>query len=213
MNIHTLQSFFTLKNSLCLGLVVVGLALGGGGLYWLWYGTNQACLTESPSATASEASASAQIATTKPPIYIDVSGAISKPGLYELETGSRLAALIEAAGGFSKTADSQYISQELNLAKQLKDGDKIYIPTKQEAAAQRKATTENSPPGATSPASKQAVSISTSSLAELDALPGIGEKRAQDIIDNRPYTALTELVDKKVLSQTLFDDILELIKL
>lgn len=51
------------------------------------------------------------------------------------------------------------------------------------------------------------VSINTALAAELMSLKGIGEKRAADIIAGRPYNTISELVEKKVLTQSIFASI------
>ena len=49
------------------------------------------------------------------------------------------------------------------------------------------------------------VDINAGTAQQLDALPGIGAARAKAIIAGRPYDDLTDLVRKKVLSQSVFD--------
>ena len=51
------------------------------------------------------------------------------------------------------------------------------------------------------------ISINTASSETLETLSGVGEKRASDLIENRPYSQLDELVDKNVFSQSLFDSL------
>jgi DNA uptake protein ComE-like DNA-binding protein len=63
------------------------------------------------------------------------------------------------------------------------------------------------PPAAAAPAPAPAaktpaaalLDINSASEAELQALPGIGDKRAADIIKNRPYKGKDELVQKKII--------------
>ena len=43
--------------------------------------------------------------------------------MYEVEYGARISEVVEVAGGFTKKADSQYVYQNLNLAKKVEDGD------------------------------------------------------------------------------------------
>ncbi len=49
--------------------------------------------------------------------------------------------------------------------------------------------------------------INTASLAQLDALKGIGEKRAADIVKGRPYKGKDELVQKKIIPQGVYEGI------
>lgn len=54
---------------------------------------------------------------------------------------------------------------------------------------------------------KELIDINSASLEDLRSLKGIGEKRAKDIVKNRPYARKDELVQKKIIPQKAYDDI------
>jgi len=65
-------------------------------------------------------------------IFVDLEGAVEKPGLYELPAGARINDLLIRAGGLSARADRDWVERNLNLAQKLADGVKIYIPRRGE---------------------------------------------------------------------------------
>ena len=126
-------------------------------------------------------------------VYVDVDGAVVRPGVYRLKDGARVSQAIDAAGGLTAEADVT----GLNRASKITDGQKIYVPTvgEQQAAAtvggaeSGAATT----PGAGS--SSELVNINTASAAELQTLSGIGPSMAQSIIDERTQNGAFASVD------------------
>jgi competence protein ComEA len=163
--------------------------------------------------TSSSATTSASL--TKPAdalnktIKVDVSGAVIHPDVYEFPVGSRIEDAIAAAGGFTTTVSTSFVSQKLNLSAKLTDGQKIYIPFNSDA--QIYILNQNSGPdvaGATT-----LIAINSATLPQLDQLPGVGPVTAQKIIDNRPFQSLEELVSRKVLSGAVFEKIKDKISL
>lgn len=111
-------------------------------------------------------------------LCVFVCGQVQKPGVYRLRAGSRIVDAIEAAGGFTEEAAKEY----WNLAEPAADGEKIYVPDLTEAAAAPDSG-EASPSGAWSADGR--LNINRATKEELMTLPGIGEKRAGDIIAYR----------------------------
>lgn len=128
-------------------------------------------------------------------VTVDVSGAVNKPGVYKLSSGSRIEDAISQAGGFTQDAQNEYITKVLNLAQKLVDGSKIYIPKEGEIA------------GVSAVSEAKKININTASLSELDSLSGVGSVTAQKIVAGRPYQTVEELVSKKAVGKAVFDKI------
>ncbi len=133
-------------------------------------------------------------------IWVDLSGAVEKPGVYELPTEARMKDLLARAGGLSAEADREWVEKNINLAQKLVDGAKLYIPIKGELTIGENVAGESA-----SLVGK--ININTASASELDTLWGIGEARAEAIIDNRPYSSVDELLSKKVIPTNVFEEI------
>lgn len=209
-------------------LVVAGLTIAGVALHSLLSSTETLeCFCPSCPATAFSQKGVATLGLIK----VDIQGAVVKPGIYQLEIGQRMADLIALAGGFSQDADQAYVAQTLNLATELNDQDKIYIPflVENQTSSSNIASTDTSTSTSNAASSittvdnnnsnsnvvntsgptvtTSLISINQAENASLQTLPGIGEARAKAIILNRPYTSLEELVSKEVLSENLFNDL------
>lgn len=107
-------------------------------------------------------------------LVVHVAGAVNRPGLYELDEGSRIDDAIAEAGGAKPKAALELV----NLAAPVADGQQVLVPTRGAAVA---AGGESGVPGA--PGGK--VSLNAATIEQLDALPGIGPVTAQQIIDFR----------------------------
>lgn len=140
-------------------------------------------------------------------ISVDVSGAVSKPGVYQLNTDSRVEDAIKAAGGLGGSANREYVSKYLNMAQKISDGAKIYVPFVGDQVPAG-AVSAGSVAGVNSgpPAGRQ-VNINTGTQAELEALPGIGPVTASKVITGRPYQKVEDLLNQKIVSKSVFEKI------
>lgn len=127
-------------------------------------------------------------------VVVDIEGAVNRPGVYELPHDSRVRDAIEKAGGFSSDVDMEAVSKSMNQASVLLDGAKIFVPKVGESSASE-----------TVGSVSMGINVNTASQSELEALPGVGPVTAGKIISGRPYTRLEELVEKKALSQNLYE--------
>lgn len=144
--------------------------------------------------------------TTEPrQLKVYITGAVARPGVYTLQEGSRVEDAVKAAGGATTDADLSAI----NLAQRLRDEGYINVPRLSGAPS------AGGTPAPAAPATSGKININAASLGELDTLPGIGSVYAQRIIDyrtkNGPFQATQDLVDKKILTQSVFDKIKDLI--
>jgi competence protein ComEA len=117
-------------------------------------------------------------------IVVDVSGAVRRPGVYEMPKDARVRDVISRAGGLRRNADVSGV----NRAAPVVDGQQVVVPQKGAAGGAGVAT---------APAGGAAVSINAADLAQLDELPGIGPATAQKIIDDRtrngPFASVDDL--------------------
>jgi competence protein ComEA len=146
----------------------------------------------------------AESAINKTKVVIDVSGSVNKPGVYDLPSGSRIGDAISAAGGLSPSADHQWVERTLNRAEQLRDGQKIYILSLEEAMEQ----TFVLPKGIIAGTSNvSTISINSANQSGLESLWGVGPVTAQAIIDGRPYSSIEELLNRKIVKQNVWERI------
>lgn len=169
-------------------------------------------------------------------IKVDIKGAVNNPGVYEVLENSRVSDAINISGGLTKDADTSTI----NLSKIIFDEMVIIIYTKDEIAEMLKGDTSikyiekecicpklendaciedkienvpndnsNSSNNDSSPSNNK-VSLNKASLDELMTLDGIGEKKAQAIIDYRNkngFKSIEEIMEVDGIGSTTYEKI------
>ncbi|MEY8339535.1 helix-hairpin-helix domain-containing protein [Lachnospiraceae bacterium 62-35] len=133
----------------------------------------------SESEAEKEAGNSARSPDSNPLCYVHICGQVVSPGVYQVEEGSRIFQAVEAAGGLTEAAAAEY----LNMAGQIQDGMKIYVPSLEEREAMGMQMDSGS--ASPSPSSAALVNLNTATKEQLMSLKGIGEARAEDIIHYR----------------------------
>lgn len=115
-------------------------------------------------------------------IIVHITGEVKKQGIIEIEEGARIADIIDKAGGATEEADLS----KINLAYQVEDGQKIYIPNKNEIQNIEYITDDAGEEVISNDANKtEKININTSSQTELETLSGIGPSTALKIIEYR----------------------------
>lgn len=102
-------------------------------------------------------------------IFVYVCGAVKRPGVYELDNGSRVYEAINAAGGTLSIAKENSINQ----AELLTDGQKVYVSDNTEINNE----TDNEKGGQ--------ININTAGVTELMNITGIGQTKAESIVSYR----------------------------
>ena len=107
--------------AIVIGAIAVVVALGGSG----------GQLVEGPGAGPVGSGGTVMLAGGGAgDVVVDVTGAVTRPGLYHLPAGSRVGDAIDAAGGFSPRVDAAKVAEALNLAAAVTDGSQVHVPSR-----------------------------------------------------------------------------------
>lgn len=144
--------------------------------------------------------------TTSEKILIEIKGHVSKPGVLELPTGSRLHMAIDLAGGFLPDADAL----SLNMAMKLTDEMSFYVPKIGETPFAPQVFVSPSAP-ITGTSGGGPININTADEAGLTTLPGIGPSKAAAIItyreENGPFASIDALKEVTGIGDKTFEQL------
>lgn len=132
-------------------------------------------------------------------IFIEVKGAVTKPGVYELKNGDRVLTAIELAGGYLPESDSKTI----NHAQKVEDEMIIYVPMiGEELEIPANSSSMDS-------SGNQLVNINKADMQGLTSLPGIGPAKAEAIIsyreENGGFKSVQDLMEVTGIGEKTFE--------
>ena len=149
-------------------------------------------------------------------IVVHIAGAIKTEGIILLNEGARVNEAIEKAGGVTEQADMD----QVNLAEELEDGEKIYIPKKEEnqeiTTLETKQTEQSkTQTNSNTKTSTTKININKATQTELETLPGIGASTASKIIayreENGKFKAPENIKEVSGIGEAKFNSIKDLI--
>ncbi|MGY1734216.1 ComEA family DNA-binding protein [Geodermatophilus sp. SYSU D01045] len=155
-----------------------------------------------PAPAATTESAPAEAAGARTTVVVSVVGLVVTPGLVTLPEGARVADAVAAAGGLLPEADPASV----NLAAVVSDGQQIAVGVPGAAPA----------PAAGGAAPAGPLDLNAATVADLDALPGIGPVLAQRIVDHREqhgrFTSVEQLDDVPGIGPAVYGDLADLVR-
>ena len=160
-------------------------------------------------------------------IFVDVKGAVKKPGVYEVKENSIVNDCIKLAGGITSSGTLSNI----NLSKKVTDEMVIYVFKKSEITTSAKneipcttevieinncpiitdnQTSNNDKKETTTNTVDKKININTATKEELTTLTGIGESKANSIIEYRKtnqFKSIEELKNVSGIGEALYESI------
>lgn len=140
-------------------------------------------------------------------IYVDIKGEVINPNVYKIKKGLRVIDVINLAGGLTEESDtsninlSKIVTDEMVIVIKSKNNEKVYIDSDVDI------NNNNN--------NNQLIDINTCTIDELLTLPGIGESKANNIIEYRKknkFNTINDIMNVSGISESLFNKIKEYIK-
>ena len=178
---------------------------------FILFGVAIYCIFDSSNVSASEKEIS--VKDEMRTVYVDIKGAVNNPGVYEVDSNSRIIDVIKKAGDLTEEADTSII----NLSKKVNDEMYIIVYTKEEMQAYKEKLVpakeivreiekkivcpdeKNDSCLLTDDSSNldKIININTASKEELESLPSIGPSKASAIIEYRENNKFNKIEDIK----------------
>lgn len=150
-------------------------------------------------------------------VFVHVCGAVVSPGVYGMEADARVYEAVSCAGGLREDA----VGEAVNQAQKVTDGERIYIPTREEVMnglipeaeedTETAAGSTEESGGAQTGSTDGKVNINTASAEELKTLSGIGDTRAESIIRYREeqggFQSVEDLMNVEGIKEGVFEKI------
>lgn len=178
-------------------VLLIGAAVAGFGVW-----RSRPVAEPVPAALPAAVSAVSPTSAANGELVVSVAGPVVRPGLVRLHAGARVADAVTAAGGPLPGTDMTGV----NLARRLTDGEHVVVG----AAGPVAQGPAPSPSG-----SGARVDLNTATLADLDALPGVGPVTAQRILDWRAahgrFSSVDQLREIEGIGETRFSRLRELV--
>lgn len=152
---------------------------------------------------------------------VEIKGQVNNPGVYKVNSDSRVIDVVNIAGGLTDNANTRYI----NLSKKVTDEMSIIIYSNDEINRHKEnniviieepcvCSTIKNDACLKDVNDKNLISLNTATKEELQKIPGIGSAKADSIIQYREsnkFTKIEDIMNVKGIGQTLFDTIKEYI--
>jgi len=218
-----------------IGCLIIGILLGGVGvslaLYISGYLNIESGVSHDPGTNVSKdtihtLSSATNSSASMGDLFVDISGAVVKPGVIKAKIGDRVIDVIGDAGGFDALVSVSWVSRVLNLSMPIKDSQKLYIPFEYDISPNdlpelseitlpsfkdvaQSTSSSNSTSG---DSDSKALNINTATKQQLVDLPGIGDVTADKILTNRPYTNGDDLKSRGGVTSSTYEKIKDQIK-
>ena len=138
-----------------------------------------------------------------PKIKVDIKGEVLNPGVYELELGNRIIDVVNLSGGLTSKA----ITTSVNLSKKIYDEMVIMIPDSENTC---EIVNNFNIDNIEQNTSNGLVNINTASKEQLMNLTGVGESKANAIIEYRnqnKFETIEDLMNIPGIKESMFNKI------